>query len=169
MLIVSLLCLNWITGMTLADKSMFCCASNEEEIMDLFSLRLFPCHLWIVLSSCIKGHTGTYVRLCKRLHLLWIKWPFVIKKKKKNIKSWNVDSSQSRSHTKKKSVVRKGIYLDIKKIIMIIKKKQCIACIICIFVWCGSPRPKTVWWATIMKSLSALRNACTKCTAWIKC
>lgn len=35
---------------------------------------------------------------------------------------------------KKKSVVRKGIYLDIKKIIMIIKKKQCIACIICIFV-----------------------------------
>lgn len=112
MLIVSLLCLNWITGMTLADKSMFCCASNEEEIMDLFSLRLFPCHLWTVLSSCIKGHT--YVRLCKRLHLLWMKWPFVIKKKK-NIKSWNVDSSQSRSHTHKKSVVKKGIYLDIKK------------------------------------------------------
>lgn len=110
MLIVSLLCLNWITGMTLAYKSMFCCASNEEEIMDLFSLRLFPCHLWTVLSSCIKGHT--YVRLCKRLHLLWMKWPFVIKK---NIKSWNVDSSQSRSHTHKKSVVKKGIYLDIKK------------------------------------------------------
>lgn len=111
MLIVSLLCLNWITGMTLADKSMFCCASNEEEIMDLFSFRLFPCHLWTVLSSCIKGHT--YVRICKRLHLLWMKWPFVIKKKK-NIKSWNVDSSQSRSHTHKKSVVKKGIYLDIK-------------------------------------------------------
>lgn len=46
--------------------------------------------------------------------MLWIKWPFVIKKKL-NIKSWNVDSSQSRSHIKKKSVVRKGIYLDIKK------------------------------------------------------
>lgn len=35
-------------------------------------------------------------------------------KKKINIKSWNVDSSQSRS-SKKISVVRKGIYLDIKK------------------------------------------------------
>lgn len=35
-------------------------------------------------------------------------------KKELNIKSWNVDSSQSRSHTKK-NLVRKGIYLDIKK------------------------------------------------------
>lgn len=114
MLIVSLLCLNWITGMTLADKSMFCCASNEEEIMDLFSLRLFPCHLWTVLSSCIKGHTGTYVRLCKRLHLLWIKWPFVIKKKNPSkVEMWTVLKVDH--ILKKKSVVRKGIYLDIKK------------------------------------------------------